>query len=104
MTERDTTELYRMLEDTDDPFVQLDTDEPAVLFDLSEIGPDEQADMMTEAEAIRDMKDRMPSDHVENIENRIGWDKITRIEDLNFAIEHALDEDQQQFEEGPFDL
>ena len=104
MTEHDTTELYRMLEDADEPFVQLDTDEPTILFDLSEIGPDDPADMMTEAEAIRDMKDRMPSDHVENIENRIGWDKITGIEDLNYAIEHALDEDQQQFEEGPFDL
>jgi len=47
------------------------------------------------------MKKSMPADHVENIENRIGWDKITRVDDLIYAIHHGLDEDQQHFD-GPF--
>ena len=46
-------------------------------------------------------KELMPPEHVEAIENRIGWDKITRLDDLNYAILNALDEDQQQFD-GPF--
>ena len=103
MTEHDTTELYRMLEEADEPFAQLDTDEPAVLFDLSEIGPDGDEEMMTEEEFVRTTKEAMPQDQVETIENRIGWDKITRVEDVQYAVLNALDEDQQQFE-GRFGL
>jgi len=108
MTEHDTTELYRMLENADEPHIEIEgdgpDDDPSYLFDLREIGLAGDEDLMESAEFVRTVREKMPPDQVENIENRIGWDKITRIEDLNYAIEHALDEDQQQFEEGPFDL
>lgn len=62
-------------------------------------GPDESAELPEELK--EQVKSLMPTDHVENIEKRIGWDRITRVDDLNYAIQHALDEDQQQFD-GPF--
>ena len=107
MTEHDTTELYRMLENADEPYIEIEGDGPdddsSYLFDLREIGPDGDEEMMTEEEFIRDTKERMPPDQVETIENRIGWDKITRVEDVQYAVLNALDEDQQQFE-GRFGL
>lgn len=62
-------------------------------------GPPDTAELPEELK--QQVKSLMPPDHVKNIENRIGWDRINRVDDLNYAIQHALDEDQQEFD-GPF--